>query len=290
MTTPLLAKRPRLTSTARVDHFLSIDGLKIFYRAWRPDIPPRAIVVVAPGFNAHSGHYEWAARQLIGKGLAVYAIDHRGRGESEGERYFVNAISEYVEDLSTLINVVKARDPGLRVFLLGHSAGGVISCTYALDRQNSIDGLICESFAFKIPTRRFALTLIKGLSHVAPHAHVLKLPNKHFSRDPEVVAALDADPYVADEKQPTATLAAMTRADERLGNEFPKIVLPVLILHGTDDKVTDPEGSQIFFEAVGSPDKTLKLYEGYFHDLLADIDKEIVIADIEAWIAARLRS
>ena len=104
-----------------------------------------------PGFDSQSGQYEWAAQQLAAKGLAVYALDHRGRGKSEGERFFVEKFSDYTADLATFIDTVKAREPGLPVFLLGHSAGGVISCGYALEHQGELAGLICESFAYQVP-------------------------------------------------------------------------------------------------------------------------------------------
>jgi acylglycerol lipase len=172
--------------------------------------------------------------------------------------------------------------------VLGHSAGGVVSCIYALEHQADIAGLICESFAFQVPAPDFALAVLKGLAHVAPHAHVLKLKNEDFSRDPKVVAAMNNDPLIAHEVQPTQTVAEMVRADERLKKEFPLIKLPVLILHGTSDKATKPSGSQLFHEKAGSTDKTLKLYEGHYHDLLNDVGKETVIADILSWVRARL--
>jgi alpha-beta hydrolase superfamily lysophospholipase len=132
------------------------------------------------------------------------------------------------------------------------------------------------------------LAVLKGISHIAPHAHVLRLKNEDFSRDPEVVAALNSDPLTLNEVQPTSTVAALVRADERLKREFPLITLPVFILHGTADKATKPSGSQFFYDTVGSADKTLKLYDGHFHDLLNDIDKDIVMADIISWIDRRL--
>jgi acylglycerol lipase len=176
----------------------------------------------------------------------------------------------------------------LSVYLLGHSAGGVVSCIYTLEHQAELAGLICESFAFQVPTPAFAIAVLKGVSHVAPHAHVVKLKNEDFSRDPEVVRAMNDDPLIAHEVQPTRTVAEMARADERLAREFPLVTLPVLILHGTLDKVTKPGGSQLFYDAAGSADKTLKLYEGHYHDLLHDIDKETVVADITGWIEARV--
>jgi alpha-beta hydrolase superfamily lysophospholipase len=264
------------------------SGLNIFVRSWRPDGKPRAALVIVHGFNSHSGYYGWVAEQLVETGLAVYALDLRGRGKSDGERFYVETFSDYVADVEALMALVKSREPGLRVFLLGHSAGGVVSCIYTLEHQAELAGLVCESFAFQVPAPDFALAALKGLSHLAPHAHVLKLPNEAFSRDPKVVEEMNTDPLIAHEVQPTLTVAEMARADERLKNDFPRITLPLLILHGTADKATKPSGSQLFYDKAGSKDKTLKLYEGHFHDLLNDVDKSVVMADIKGWLGGRL--
>ena len=272
----------------KTDRFEGFGGLKIFTRSWRPDGPARAVVVISHGFNSHSGHYQWVAEQLVGRGLAVHALDHRGRGQSDGERFYVQNFADYTTDLATFVTQVKGREPGLPVFLLGHSAGGVIACMYALEHQKELAGLVCEDFAHEVPAPDFALAALKGLSHVFPHAHVLKLKNEDFSRDPKVVQAMNEDPLIAHEVQPTQTVAEMVRADERLRKEFPLITLPLLILHGTGDKVTKVSGSRRFHELAGSADKTLKLYEGHYHDLLNDVGKEKVLADIQAWLDAHL--
>jgi len=263
-------------------------GIGIFLRSWRPRSQARGVVVIVHGFNAHSGQYASVAGQFVAAGLAVYAPDLQGRGLSDGERYYVEKRSDWVGDVAAAVSLAKSREPGLPIFLLGHSAGGVVSCLYTLEHQAELAGFICESFAFQIPTPDFAIAALKGLSHLAPHAHVVRLKNEDFSRDPEVVKMLNDDPLIANEVQPTLTAAELARADDRLGMEFPLITLPLLILHGTEDIVTRPSGSQIFFDSAGSTNKTIKLYQGYFHDPLHDIGKEAVMADIQNWIAARL--
>ncbi len=275
-------------TTATEETFDGKGDLKIYLRSWKPDGAPRAVIVICHGVNSHGGQYLWPASELVKKGHAVFALDLRGRGKSEGERFYVDDIADYVSDLAGTVKIAKARHPGLPVFLLGHSAGGVVSATYTLDNQAELAGFICESFAFQVPAPGFALAAIKGLSHIAPHLPVLKLKNEDFSRDPAAVAALNADPLIAHEVQPAATVAALVRADERLREEFPKITLPVLIMHGTADNATVCEGSQFFHDTAGSADKTLKLYKDHFHDLLADTGKDGVMADITAWIDARL--
>jgi acylglycerol lipase len=236
-----------MESGARVEE---AGDLRIFFRSLCPKEKPRAVVVIVPGFNAHSSYYAWAAEQFVAAGLAVYAVDLRGRGNSDGERFYVENFEDYVRDVEAVVGVAKSREPNLPFFLLGHSAGGVVSCLYVLDHQTELAGLICESFAHELPAPDFALAVFKGLGYLAPHAHILHLPNERFSRDPKAVEAMNEDPLIAHETQPTRTMAALVRADERLKKEFPLITLPVLILHGTVDMNTKPSGSQHFYDSV----------------------------------------
>jgi acylglycerol lipase len=265
-------------------------GPKIFTRHWRPPggLAPKAALVICHGVNSHGGQYVRAAEEFAAAGFAVTALDLRGRGRSEGERFHVERIDDYVADLSLAIELAKARDPQLPCFLLGHSAGGVVSVSYALDRQDQLAGLVCESFAFRVFAPDFALTLLKGASHVLPDLPALKLKMKDFSRDPAWVAELLADPYTQDEAQPVETVAALVRAGDRMEKEFGTITLPLLILHGTADKATRPDGSEEFFDHAGSADKQLILYQDHYHDLLNDLGRERVMADIVGWLEARL--
>ena len=264
-------------------------GTQLHLRSWRPEIA-QAVVVIVHGVNSHGGQYLWVGEQLAAAGFAVFAHDHRGRGKSAGPRFYIDDISDYTEDLGTVIALAKSRHPGLPVFVLGHSAGGVVSCTWALDHQSEIAGFICESFAYRVPAPAAVLALVRLLARIAPRLPVLKLKMKDFTRDPQALAALEADPLCKGEIQPARTVAALLAATDRMKAEFGKVTLPVFIMHGTEDKATVPAGSREFFEHAGSTDKNLKLYEGHYHDLLNDIGKQQVLADIMAWIRARLTS
>ena len=270
------------------EQWLDGTGGRIFTRHWDPAGSPKASIVLCHGVNSHGGQYLRAGEEFARRGFAVTALDLRGRGKSDGERFYIESIDDYVSDLSQTIELARSKHPQLPLYLLGHSAGGVTSVTYALDHQDKIDGLICESFAFRVFAPNFALKLLEGASHIAPHVHVLKLKMEDFSRDPEWVAQLNADPLTTGEVQPVATVAAFARAGERFEREFNRITLPLLILHGTADKATRPDGSQEFFDNAGSSDKTLKLYDGYYHDLLNDVGREQVFDDIAGWVETRL--
>jgi alpha-beta hydrolase superfamily lysophospholipase len=273
------------------DFFAGAGDTRLCHRSWRPQGDPRAIVVVVHGWKAHSGMYEWPAQQLVREGFAVHAADLRGHGKSDGERYHVDAFDDYVTDLRNLVALVRSRE-GARVplFVLGHSAGGVIGCLYALLQQETLAGFICEDFAYEIPPPEVALALLKGVAHLAPHAHLLNLKDEDFSRDPAFVERMRTDPLAINTPGTVQTLAELIRADERLRTAFPRITLPLLIMHGTGDHVAKAQGSQFFFDNAGSKDKTLKLYEGHYHDLLNDVGKERVMADVLHWQNAHLQA
>jgi acylglycerol lipase len=268
--------------------FEGVGGLKIATRSWSPEGKPRGVMILVHGFNAHSGYMVWPAEQFAAHGMAAYALDHRGRGKSEGERFYVEEFSDYLGDLDKLVDIARTENPGLPIFMLGHSAGGVIATSYVFEHQSDITGLICESFAFDVGLPNAVSLILKGISHLTPHLHVFSLKNEDFSRDPQAVAAMNSDPLIAKESQPAETAAEMLKAADRLKENMPRFTVPVFIIHGTEDKATRPAGSQYFYDNAGSTDKTLKLYEGHYHDLLADIDKEKVMADIQSWIDARI--
>lgn len=275
------------SNQVQVNTFVSEEGLNVSYRNWKSDNTPKAIIIFAHGFNSHSGYFQWPAEQLTAANYEVYAIDFPGRGNSDGERYYIADYNQFVKELDKLVDIAQAAYPNLPTFLLGHSAGGVLSSIYTLEHQDKLSGFICESFAFQVPAPDFAVAVLRGLSHLFPHAHVLRLKNEDFSRDQQVVDFMNNDPLIAHEVQPTKTVQQLSLADERLKAEMPTIKLPLLILHGTEDKATKPGGSQYFYDTASSADKTLKLYKGHVHDLLNDLDKEIVFHDILEWLNSR---
>ena len=268
--------------------FEGVGGLKIAFRSWRPEGAARGIVILIHGFNSHSGYMAWPAGQFAANGLAAYALDLRGRGKSEGERFYVERFSDFLGDVDRLADIARTENPGLPVYVLGHSAGGVIASSYVFEHQPEIAGLVCESFALDVGLPHLAQLALEGASYLIPHVPVYALKNEIFSRNPDVVAEMNNDPLIANEKQPAETASEMLKAAARLKKNMPEFNVPVLIIHGTDDKATRPEGSRYFYDNAGSEDKTLKLYEGHYHDLLNDFDREVVMADILAWVNVRI--
>src|SRR5262245_11680561 len=131
-----LPKRATEVGSMKEETIEGVGGLKIFMRSWRPDDRPRGTVVINHGLKAHGGLYDWAAQQFVRKQFAVYALDMRGHGRSGGEPLFVERMADYTGDLARLVALAKEREGELPTFLLGHSAGGVVACLYALEHQS----------------------------------------------------------------------------------------------------------------------------------------------------------
>ena len=230
--------------------FTGAGGLKIATRSWQPTRTPRAVMVLIHGFNAHSGYMEWPGEQVAAQGLAAYALDLRGRGESEGERFYVEEFSDYLADVQ--LSRCHRRDPriqALPIYVLGHSAGGVIASSYVFEHQKEIAGLVCESFAFDVGLPHLVQLALQGVSHLAPHLHVFSLNNNDFSRDPAAVERMNSDPLIAKESQPAETASEMLKAAARLKENMPTFTVPVLIIHGTSDKATRPAGKPVFLRS-----------------------------------------
>ena len=159
----------------REEMFESAHGTRIFMRSWQPDGNPKAVIVICHGVNSHGGQYTWPAEQFVKDGFAVYALDLRGRGKSEGERFYVENVADYVSRRRRYRDrFAKSRHPGLPVFLLGHSAGGVTSAAYTLDNQAELRRIRLRKLRVPGAGPGFALRRIKGLSHIAPRLPVLE--------------------------------------------------------------------------------------------------------------------
>lgn len=264
--------------------FANHKGQLIFYRNWKSHSQPRGIITIVHGLNSHSGYYKDFACQLNENGFEVFALDLVGRGDSEGERYYIPDFKDVLSDIDNLVGIATSSYPQLPVFLLGHSAGGVFSAAYAIENQHKLQGLISESFAFHIPAPAAALAIIKFLAHIIPHVRLVKLNNEDFSRNAAHVFQMNNDPLLEKEKQPAKTMQQLLLASEYLKKQMSLITLPVLILHGTADKATLPSGSEYFEKHVSSADKQLKLYEGHYHDLLNDKYNGLIFRDILHWL------
>jgi acylglycerol lipase len=263
-------------------------GLEIYWQAWLPDGEPRAVVVLAHGASEHSGRYAWTGEQLTARGYALYALDHRGHGQSEGGRAVIDRMSHAVEDLHTLVERASAAHPGRPVVLLGHSMGGAVALSYTIEHEDALDALVLSApLAALEAASPVARVAGRVLSVVAPSLGVVAIDATAVSRDPQVVADYEADPLNYHGKLPARTVSELTRAIDGYPDAVTRFKLPMLVLHGTADRLTPIAGSEMVVERAASEDKTLKRCDGLFHEILNEPERQQVLDDIAAWLDAR---
>ena len=269
--------------------FTGPGGIRLFEHWWRPEGGPRAAVVLVHGLKDHGARYDHVGGWLARRGYAVYALDLRGHGESEGERFFVGSFDEYVEDLGSFVRRVRSREPEKPLFLLGHSMGGAVAGLFVLERGPDLRGLVLSAPALE-PAENVSPVLIwlSGIiSRFFPRAPVTKVDIKALSHLPEVIEAARKDPFSGKRPAPARTGYEILQAMRRILERTQEIKLPLLVMHGTEDHLTNPQGSQRLFELAGSEDKELKLYEGFYHEILNEPEKERVLGDITRWFSER---
>jgi alpha-beta hydrolase superfamily lysophospholipase len=249
---------------------------------------PRAIVAIAHGVFEHSGRYARAAERLARAGFAAYALDHRGHGRSDGRRGNIGRMAHLVADLDKLVLLIGHRHPRRAVFLLGHSMGGAIALQYALEQGGTLAGLILSAPAVDVTgVSSLQVRVAKLASAITPNLGIVTVDSSKISRDPAVVRAYDDDPLVYRGKAPFRTIADVITAAQRFSGRAHELTLPLLVMHGTGDSLVAPAGSRIVYDRASCPDKTLKLYDCLYHEVLNEPEKDTVIGDLLDWLVER---
>lgn len=269
--------------------FGTADGLTLLTRCYLPDAPAHAAVIIAHGYAEHSGRYAHVAEALVGAGYAVFALDLRGHGQSGGKRASVRVFREYVSDLGRFIDQVRETHPVPPRFLFGHSMGGLVALQLVLEHPEKVEGLaITGAYLENANTLSPVLEHLAPLiSRLAPDLPVQRLDVEALARDPAVVQGYQGDPLVYHHKVRARLGYELLRFGPYITQRAGSIELPVLLQHGAADRIAAVAGSQALYDALGSSDKTLKLYDGAYHEILNDYGREEVLADLIAWLDAR---
>lgn len=283
----------RATVPADVDHAeltFTGDGLELYAQRWRPrDVAPRAVVVIHHGLADHSARYAELAQRLVRAGHAVWAFDMRGHGRSAGRRITLDGIDRPLADLRAFLELVRAQEPGLPLFLYGHSMGGLIACLHAIERGPDLAGLVLVAPALAFDAPPVQAAVIGVAAAIAPGLPLVAPAHGAFSRRAEVVAELGRDPLIDPGTGPAVTARAATDGAARVWAAPARLRAPLLVVHGTADTLTAPAGSRELVARAGAADRTLRLHDGLYHDPLREPDGagERVAAEIVGWIDAR---
>ena len=271
-------------------NFKGVGHDNIYYQAWLPDGNVKAVLFLVHGLGEHCGRYANHVNHYVPLGYAIYGLDLPGHGKSDGEREVIERFADYIDPLAKYYQMVKNWQPDKPVFIFGHSMGGLITCCFLLDHPADFKGAILSAPAIKVSDSISPVTVTMGkiLSRILPKARVVSLDPGAISRDPEVVEAYVNDPLVFHGKTPARLAAEMLKAMKRVKAKAENITLPFIAVQGGKDKLVDPSGAQMLYDKAGSKDKTLKVYEGLYHEIHNEPERFAMFKDVEAWLAARV--
>ena len=267
------------------------DGLQLSFRSWLP-ASERAVVLIVHGLGEHSGRYAHVARHLVSLRYACYALDYRGHGRSGGLRAHVHRFDDYLADVAAMRAHLHAAHPNSPLVLLGHSQGGLIVLLATLTAPAGVAAVIASSPFLGIhPASRPSAPLAAAarvLSRALPKLRLASgLDPKLLSRDPEVVAAYEADPLVTS-KVSARWFTELNAAHARVLALAPTLTVPALVMQSGADRLVDPAASRRWAEAAPKGLVEYVEWEGFYHEMLNEPEKAQVLAHVETWLAARV--
>ncbi len=270
------------------DKWAGQDGMDFFLRGWEPESNPKAVIALIHGLGDHTGRYAHVGQALTGAGYALVGFDLRGHGNSGGIRGHFSSLDVAMQDIQDFLSLLKKKYPGLPLFLYGHSLGGLLVLTYALKNKPDLKGVISSAAGLRsqVHEQKAKVTMAKVLGSLMPSTLIPNgLDVSILSHDPDVIQAYQQDPLVHDRLSLAFGKAGLSATDYawKHAEEFS---LPLLIMHGTADRNTYPSGSRDFaaLAAKNNPDVTLKLWEGMYHEIHNEPEKEQVFAFMIQWL------
>ena len=271
--------------------FKGARNVNVAYQIYLPQTEQKAAILLVHGLGEHSGRYQNLIQQLLPLGFAVYTLDHIGHGLSGGHCKFVESFDDFTQTLDIFLQRLEDQYGQQALFILGHSMGGLIAAKYLLTNQHRFLGAILSAPALKTVDKVSPLLLFIGnfLSKFFPKVGILPINPNKVSRDPEVVSAYMNDPLIHKEKTSARLATELLKTMTLVNARAKQLELPILIIQGTADEIVHPDGATAFFEHIGSSDKTLKQYEGLYHEAFNEPEKEQVITDLKNWLAEQLQ-
>lgn len=275
--------------THQTHPFSLSDGSSLFGQSWSPTTEPKAVVLLVHGLAEHSDRYPHMAKKLTAAGIKFVGYDQRWHGRSPGKRAYIERFDKLILDLAEIFQQVQTEHPGIPIFLYSQSLGGAVVSLFIIQKQPPVQGAILSSPALKVgdDISPLLIKLAKWINMLAPKLKVQALNSDNLSRDPKVVETYLNDPLVYAGKNYARTGYESIQAIDEIQSRMEEFETPVLILHGSEDGLTNPEGSKQLFARAKVEDKTLRLFEGWYHELHNEPDGETVIDEIVSWIEKR---
>jgi acylglycerol lipase len=267
--------------------FTTADNLKIHTEAWLPGADAKGVVVLSHGAAEHIGRYAHVAGRFVSEGFAVYGYDHRGHGKSDGKRGYFNSFEKPIDDLEQYLRIIRTTQAGQPLFLFGHSMGSLVVLAYLVrQHQPDIAGLITTGAPLAVDEHvpNIVISAVRTINQIVPDAPLVSLDVTGMSRDPAVLATWTTDPHVNLTLLRVRTTLGILGTVRHIRANLTDLTLPLLCLHGGGDRIVDATGSQILYDGVSSPDKTLKIYPELYHEVVNEPERDMVLNDMVNWL------
>lgn len=276
------------TVNVSTEMFTMADFSKVFLRSWQTD--SNDILLILHGLGAHSGWFIDMGNELAQRGLTVYTMDHRGFGRSEGLAGHIDSYDLFVEDTSAIINELRKRHPLGRIYLLGHSMGGIFTAHVAAKHGDLLTGIIFLNPWIEDSSRLSPITTLRilvGGLRKSRRAWQVAGGHEVMTTNPEAIQMLQADTFWR-RTQTSSFLVQILQMRLAVMKLAKSITIPALVLQAEEDKSVLITGTRKFYDALASSDKTWKGYPGYEHDSELEADRSLMDNDIMDWIRARV--
>lgn len=271
--------------------FKSADGLKLYSVKWLPKTEPKAVIILVHGIAEHSGRYGHVAEAFVNADLAVYAYDHRAHGKSEGEpRTYFASFDLAVADLAVYVEIVRQENPNKKIFVYGHSMGSLISNLYVLKNQDKIAGWISSGSPLTVDKSVPAplVMILSAIGAIAPTLRLAKIDPKDLTHDENIISAYITDPLGDSKPNRLGMVRGIINNSHVVIAQLANLKLPILLLHGSEDRLCPASASPIIYEKAGSKDKTLKIYDGLYHEIHNETYYGRIMTDMIEWIYGKL--
>ncbi len=271
--------------------FQSVRSTRIHYQYWLPEDEPKGVLLLVHGLGEHSGRYANVVNKFVPMGYAVYGLDHIGHGKSGGKRKYLDRFDDFIQPLKTYADMIRMWHRDKPLFLIGHSMGGLIGAIFLIDHPGGLNGAVLSGPSVKVPDNISTPVIVIGkiLSVLMPGFGLIGTNPQSVSRDPEVVQAYIDDPLVYKGKTTARLAAEMLGAMQRVSREAFRISLPILILQGGADGIVSPSGAQMLHDRVGSVDRKIRIYDGLYHEVYNEPERQTVLHDMAVWIEEHLQ-
>ncbi|CAH1264995.1 MGLL [Branchiostoma lanceolatum] len=287
-------KTPQGVFYSKLPHLVNSTGQYLFCKYWEPqEQTPRALLMIVHGVAEHCQRYEEIATELNQEGVLVFAHDHVGHGQSQGYPADIKSFDEYVQDVLQHADKMRGAHPGIPLFIFGHSMGGAIAVLAAMERPTLFAGVVLTAPAI-IPApetaTRFRVVAARVLASILPRFEVGKVDTSFTSRDPAKVKAYEDDPLIYHGGLRARWAVQILGAMDQIRQRTSSFQVPLLALHGDQDKLSLPEGAQFLYDNAPVADKQIQIYPGLYHELLNEVqaDAETVRRDIVTWVTERI--